>query len=191
MRLTAPSCTRADVVVQNRTVIDTARLTALGVSDRDLSPEECAAAAQAAADLVDLDRLDRKGDGSFELLWRTEHSEAWLNLWWEPRDTGFHDHGGSSVGVHVLDGRVRNEALVVNGARLVREYGAGESFSFPGTGIHRMEHERGAVTIHVYSPPIETIGHYDLIDGALHRHAGPPDEGSPPSPGLANALAGQ
>ena len=179
-----------EVVVQNRAVIDTARLAALGVSDRDLSPEECAAAARAVADLVDLARLDRTGDGSFELLWRTEHSEAWLNLWWEPRDTGFHDHSGSGVGVHVLDGRVRNEALVVNGARLVREYRTGDSFSFPGTGIHRMEHERGAVTIHVYSPPIEAIGHYDLIAGALHRQAGPPDAGSPPSPGLSDALAG-
>lgn len=171
-------------------MIDTARLAALGVSDRQLSPEECAAAARAVAALVDLGRLDRTGAGFFEPLWRTEHSEAWLNLWWEPRDTGFHDHSGSGVGVHVLDGRVLNEALVVNGARLVREYGAGESFSSPGTGIHRMEHESGAVTIHVYSPPIEAIGHYDLIDGALHRHVGPHDEGSPPSPGLSSALAG-
>jgi hypothetical protein len=54
-----------------------------------------------------------------------------------------------------------------------------------------MEHERGAVTIHVYSPPIETIGHYDLIEGALHRQAGPHDEGSPPSPGLSDALSDQ
>lgn len=175
--------------MQNETVIDSARFEALARSDRDLSPEECAALASSAAGLVDLASLERSGEGSFELLWRTEHSEAWLNQWWEPRDTGFHDHGGSCVGVHVLEGRARNEALVVTGPRRVREYGPGDSFSFPGNGIHRMEHERGAVTIHVYSPPIAAIGHYEVVDGELRRSLGPPDEGSPPSPGLSAALA--
>ncbi|HEU5263528.1 MAG TPA: cysteine dioxygenase family protein [Gaiellaceae bacterium] len=169
-------------------MLDTARFLALPGPDRDLAPEECAALARLAAELVELSALERRGAGSFELLWRNEHSEAWLNLWWEPRDTGFHDHGGSCVGVHVLEGRARNEALVVGGPRRVREYAAGESFTFPGDGIHRMEHEQGAVTIHVYSPPITAIGHYDLVDGELRRTHGAPDEGSPPSPGLSAAL---
>jgi Cysteine dioxygenase type I len=156
--------------------------------ERPLTPEECAEEARSAAELVDAASLDRGGPGSFELLWRTDHSEAWLNTWWEGRDTGFHDHGGSSVGVHVLEGHVRNEALVVAGPRRIREYGAGDSFSFPGTGIHRMEHEAGAVTIHVYSPPIVAIGHYEIVEGELRRREGPPDEGSPPSPALTAAL---
>jgi hypothetical protein len=170
---------------------DPARYEALAASGRDLGPEECVALARSAAELVDLAALDRSGGGSFELLWRNEHSEAWLNLWWDPRDTGYHDHGGSCVGVHVLEGRARNEALVVGGRRRVREYESGESFSFPGTGIHRMEHERGAVTIHVYSPPLAAIGHYEIVDGELHRQPGPPDEGSPPSPGLSAALGAE
>jgi hypothetical protein len=157
-------------------------------SEGALTPEECATRARAAADLVDVGSLDQSGQGSFELLWRTAHSEAWLNTWWEPRDTGFHDHGGSCVGVHVLDGRVRNEALVVTGPRQICEHGADDSFSFPGTGIHRMEHEPGAITIHVYSPPIDAIGHYEIVEGELHRREGPPDEGSPPSPALSAAL---
>jgi hypothetical protein len=93
------------------------------------------------------------------------------------------------VGVYVVDGRVRNEALVVFGSRRVREYSRGQSFSFPGTGIHRMEHEPGAVTIHVYSPPIRAIGHFDVEDGELRRRRGSPDEASPPSPGLAQIFA--
>jgi hypothetical protein len=169
-------------------MLDTTPFEALETSDHDLSPHECARLAGEAARLVDLALLERAGEGSFELLWRNAHSEAWLNLWWEPRDTGFHDHGGSCVGVHVLEGTARNEALVVGGERRVREYGAGESFSFPGAGIHRMEHDRGAVTIHVYSPPIRAIGHYDVVDGELRRESGPADEGSPPSPGLSDAL---
>jgi len=158
---------------------------------RVLAPGECADLARAAAALVDLTTLERERHGSYELLWRSEHHEAWLNTWWEPRDTGFHDHGGSCVGVHVLAGRARNEALVVSGPPRVGDYGAGESFSLAGTGIHRVEHEQGAVTIHVYSPPLQAIGHYEIVDGELRRHSGAPDEMSPPSPSLAAEIAGR
>lgn len=174
--------------MQNEIVTGRDRIEALAATDRDLTPEECAALAHSAAELVDLAALERGGEGSFELLWRNEHSEAWLNTWWEPRDTGFHDHGNSSVGVYVLEGTARAETLAVGGPRRIVDYGAGESFSCPATGIHRMDHEAGAVTIHVYSPPLNAIGHYEVVDGELHRHAGAPDEISPPSPGLSAAL---
>ena len=175
--------------MQNEAVADLDRIGGPPLSDHDLTPEECVALARSAAERVDLSTLERGGEGSFELLWRDEHSEAWLNTWWEPRDTGFHDHGGSCVGVHVLEGRATSEALVVGGgSRRVHTYGAGESFSAPVTGIHRVDHERGAVTIHVYSPPLGEIGHYEVVEAELHRHAGPPDEISPPSPVLAAAL---
>jgi hypothetical protein len=175
-------------MVQNGAMIDPSRIEALAAPDRPLSPEECAALARSAAGLVDLEALDREGEGSYELLWRTAYSEAWLNTWWQPRDTGFHDHGGSCVGVYVVEGRARAEALVVGGERRLTEYAAGESLSAPATGIHRMEHEPGAVTIHVYSPPLSGIGHYEVVDGELHRHAGAPDEISLPSPTLTAVL---
>ena len=175
--------------MQNELVIDRDRIEALAATDRVLTPEECAALARSAAALVDLAALERGGEGSFELLWRNEHSEAWLNTWWEPRDTGFHDHGGSSVGVYVLEGTARAEGLTVGGSRRIVDYRAGDSYSSPATGIHRMDHEAGAVTIHVYSPPLSVIGHYEVVDGELHRHSGAPDDISPPSPGLAAALA--
>jgi len=111
-----------------------------------------------------------------------------FNLWWRPRDTGYHDHTGSCVGVHVISGRAWNEALTVAARPVPREYGPGETFWFPGDGIHRMDHEAGAVTIHVYSPPILAIGHYDITDGQLRRTPGLPDEPSPPSAALYEAL---
>ena len=160
----------------------------LAGSGRALAPEECAELARAAAARIDPATLGRDGSGSFELLWRNEHSEAWLNTWWEARDTGFHDHGGSCVGVFVIEGRAANEALTVGGPRRVRSYGPGESFAFRADGIHRLDHDAGAVTVHVYSPPIATIGHYELVDDELRRTAGPADEGSPPSPRLHEAL---
>ncbi len=170
-------------------MVDPARLAELSASRGDLAPDECAELARRIGTLVDPAGLDRDGKGDATLLWRNEHSEAWLNTSWEARDTGFHDHDGSCVGVYVVEGRVRNEALVVSGPRRVLEYTAGGAFSFPGSGIHRMEHEQGAVTIHVYSPPIRAIGHFDLEDGELRRTPGPPDEPSPPTPGLTGTVA--
>ncbi len=155
---------------------------------RGLTPEECADRAQRAAELVDLAALDRTGVGEAVLLWREPHSEAWLNLWWQPRDTGYHDHDGSSVGVYVIEGRAWNEPLVVGIPRRVREYGPGDSFAFSGDGIHRMDHEPGAITIHVYSPPLRAIGHFELHDGELQRQSTPPSEPSAPSPALLAEL---
>ena len=168
--------------------LDQARLAAIAASDRPLAPHECADRARLAAGLIDPGLLDRAGPGEAVLLWRDEHSEAWLNLWWQPRDTGYHDHTGSGVGVHVIEGRAWNEALTVGTAPGSREYGPGDTFWFPGDGIHRMDHEAGAVTIHVYSPPIQAIGHYDLHDGQLRRTQLRPDEPSPPSAALYEAL---
>jgi len=171
-------------------MIDRARLEELSAAERPLTPDECSALARAAAEHVDLAALDRQGEGSYELLWRNGSSEGWLNTWWEARDTGFHDHGGSCVGVYLLEGEARHETLTVGAARRVTGHVAGDAFSLDDAGIHRMEHERGAVTIHVYSPPLREIGHYEVVAGELRRHAGAPDEISPPSPELTAALAG-
>lgn len=168
--------------------LDTARLRAIAASDRPLAPHECAERARLAAALIDPGRLDRSGPGEAVLLWRDEHSEAWLNLWWQPRDTGYHDHTGSCVGVHVIEGRAWNEPLTIGQRPEVREYSTGETFWFPGEGIHRMDHQAGAITIHVYSPPIRAIGHYDLSDGQLRRTQRLPDQPSPPSAALREAL---
>jgi hypothetical protein len=168
--------------------LDSARLRTIAASDRPFAPPECAERARLAAALIDPDRLDRSGPGEAVLLWRDEHSEAWLNLWWQPRDTGYHDHNGSCVGVYVIAGRAWNEPLAVGATPAAREYGPGEEFWFPGDGIHRMDHQAGAITIHVYSPPIQSIGHYDLRDGQLRRVPGAPDQPSPPSGALYQAL---
>lgn len=167
---------------------DEVAIAKLGETGRALEPDECADLACAVAGLIDLEELDRTGSGSARQLWRTPYSEAWLNTWWEARDTGFHDHGGSCVGVYVIEGSASNEALTVGGPRHIRTYRTGEAFAFRADGIHRMDHGAGAVTVHVYSPPIASIGHYELVGGELRRTAGPADEGSPPSPSLHQAL---
>jgi hypothetical protein len=153
-----------------------------------LSPAECAALAGRAAALVDTAALPTTGAGESVVLWQDEDSIAWLNVMLDPRDTGFHDHDGSAAGVYVIRGSVTNEPLPIGRARRVRQYGAGEEFWIPASGIHRMNHEAGAVTVHVYSPPLRSIGYYEVIDGLLQRIPGPPDEESPESPRLLAAL---
>jgi hypothetical protein len=153
-----------------------------------LPPDECAALAGRGAALVDASALPP--DAS-EMLWEDEDSVAWLEVSSRRRDTGFHDHDGSAVGVYVIAGDVSNEGLPVGGSRLVRRYAAGDSFSVPGTGIHRMVHEAGAVTVHVYSPPLRAIGYYEIVDGLLQRTPGPPDAPSPESPRLLAAVGGE
>ena len=164
--------------------------TDLAVSGRPLQPDECASLAQRAAGLLDPDTLTRaRTCGGSVVLWDDEHSVCWLNVMPERRDTGYHDHDGSAVGVFVIEGSVTNEGLPIGRPRRVHRYGPGDSFSFPGSGIHRMDHDAGAITVHVYSPPLRSIGYYEVVGGLLQRTPGPPDEASPESPLLLTALA--
>jgi hypothetical protein len=72
--------------------IDPADVGAVGVLD----PETCAEVATRAAARIDLDALDRGGPEEAVNLWRTDGSEAWLNTWWQPRDSGFHEQDAGS-----------------------------------------------------------------------------------------------
>jgi hypothetical protein len=54
----------------------------LADTGRALHPDECAELARAAAARIDTGGFARGGSGSFELLWRNDYSEAWLNTWW-------------------------------------------------------------------------------------------------------------
>ncbi|HEX3974967.1 MAG TPA: hypothetical protein VHW96_01825 [Solirubrobacteraceae bacterium] len=173
---------------QRGLVTDRAQLESMASEVDPLTPRQCMERAERAAMALDLSALDRASAGDALLLWRGDASEAWLNLWWQTRDTGYHDHDGSCVGVYVIEGVARNESLVIGRQRCVREYRAGDRFAFPGTGIHRMEHEPGAITIHVYSPPIRSIGEYELDDGELRRRPVAPDEPSAASPRLLATL---
>lgn len=163
-------------------------LAALAASSRPFQPDECAALARRVAGLVDTAALPRTGTSASFVLWQDEHSVAWLNVMSERRDTGYHDHDGSAVGVYVIEGSVTNEGLPVGGPRRVHRYRPGDSFRVPGTGIHRMDHDAGAITVHVYSPPLRAIGYYEVVGGLLQRTPGPPDDGSPESPRLLETL---
>ena len=157
-----------------------------------LAPDALAALARAAAARVDVDALVRRDrDKRFCLrLWRDEHSEAWLLGWLDDQETGYHDHDCSAGGVHVMEGAVAEDRLSI-GPPVSRVVSAGESFSFDTQHIHRMRHhgEVPGLSLHVYSPPLESMGSYDIVDGVLRRLSIPPDEELAPRGDLVTVAA--
>jgi predicted metal-dependent enzyme (double-stranded beta helix superfamily) len=122
------------------------------------------------------DRVVHDPDGArtYVRLELDAHLEAWLICWADGNDTGFHDHDRSLGAVGVARGRVREETLVLDGSPVVRESAAGGVFSFDATDIHRVLHvgDEPAVTVHIYSPPLRTMGAYDVRDdGRLARRS--------------------
>ena len=108
-----------------------------------------------------------------ELLWEDEDVNAWLICWSEDDDTGFHDHDASAAAITVIDGRVREDRLRLNGAPSTTVSGPGR-LTIPPNAIHRVLHagEVPAVTIHAYSPPLVRTGAYAVSDdGELLREA--------------------
>jgi predicted metal-dependent enzyme (double-stranded beta helix superfamily) len=103
-----------------------------------------------------------------------DHVTAWLICWMEDHDTGFHDHDLSCGAVAVVGGAVREERLRIDGPPREATYGAGGSFNFSSSDIHRVRHAGSdpAVTLHVYSPPLLRMGAYEVADnGTLVRHS--------------------
>ena len=122
---------------------------------------------------------DQTAERYSERLLLTSDHEVWLIHWEEGHDTGFHDHDRSGGHVMVVSGAVREDRLVVGGPPSTRVVHAGESFSFEPADIHRVTHVEGepAVTIHVYSPPLQRMGAYIVeSDGTLRRESLPSDE---------------
>jgi predicted metal-dependent enzyme (double-stranded beta helix superfamily) len=107
-------------------------------------------------------------------LQRDEQVGVWLICWMADQDTGFHDHDTSAGAVAVIEGQVREERLVLGGEPESRVVGAGETFDFAASDIHRVLHagEERAVTLHAYSPPLWRMGAY-LVEpsGVLRRQS--------------------
>jgi Cysteine dioxygenase type I len=145
-----------------------------------LAPPQLSVLARTAAGRVDVDLLVRRDrDHRFCLcLWRDAHSEGWLLGWLDDQETGFHDHDASAGGVHVIEGAVAEDRLTLGAPHATRVVSAGESFSFDTQHIHRMRHHGTdpALSLHVYSPPLASMGSYEVVDGVLRRLSIPPDE---------------
>src|SRR5271157_6494039 len=109
----------------------------------------------------------------YEELLSDDHLMAWLICWMDDHDTGFHDHDVSAGAVAVVSGAVREQRLTIDGPPRDRAFATGDTFHFSPADIHRVRHAGAdpAVTLHVYSPPLERMGAYVIgEDGVLARH---------------------
>lgn len=149
-------------------------------SDRTLTRDEVEELARATSEQIDVLGLAQHLEGArvCRHLYATEHYEAWLICWKDDGDTGWHDHDVSLGGVHVIAGELNEERICLRpGASEwshTRAYGAGTSFNFDERHIHRMTHAGGgpAISVHCYSPPLVTMGQYELdADGILRRES--------------------
>ncbi len=140
-----------------------------------LSSDQCTDLAEAIA--ADRDRWHQHvkheaGQRHFARLVHDDDHEVFVISWMDDHDTGFHDHGSSCGAVHVAEGGIFEERLGFASGHLERLVGPGETIRFAASYIHRFRPKDGipTVTIHVYSPPLGTIGAYHQgADGALIR----------------------
>ncbi len=119
--------------------------------------------------------LDRSsGDRVYELIWDDEDVNAWVIVWSEDSDTGFHDHDASAAAISVISGSVREDRLSLGGLPRVRLFSGGDTFTVEPSAIHRVLHAGGppAISIHAYSPPLRSMGAYHVSDdGVLERES--------------------
>jgi hypothetical protein len=121
--------------------------------------------------LVAFDGSAEGTDRHYACLSRDEFVDVWLLCWTPVNDTGWHDHDLSSGAVAVASGRLVEGALRVGRPEVSTEIEAGRVYSFGADHIHRMSGlDEGSVSIHAYSPPLQTLGQYTVDDdGVLHR----------------------
>jgi predicted metal-dependent enzyme (double-stranded beta helix superfamily) len=122
-------------------------------------------------------------------LHREASHDVWLLGWDQAQGIDLHDHGGSSGAFCVVTGRLV-EAYTDRATQPFvrrRNAGAGEVLAFGADHVHDLSNPGpgAAVSIHVYSPPLQTMTFYDDAPGTFlaRLHTEPAD--SPEGSGVA------
>jgi predicted metal-dependent enzyme (double-stranded beta helix superfamily) len=96
--------------------------------------------------------------------------EIWLLSWLPGQGTGFHDHGSSAGAFSVAIGSLEERA--VRGGRpatVVRALAQGAIRSFGPDYVHDVRNESAApaVSVHAYSPPLNTMRRFEETASGL------------------------
>ena len=143
----------------------------------DLTPADAGTLAAELAGRRELwQHLVRHSDDEriYTSLYRDHHLDVWLICWSQRQDTGLHDHDLSGGAVHVVEGELDEDRLVIGSGIDTTRHGAGETFTFDPSRIHDVRHagEVPTVSLHLYSPPLWRMGHYEAgADGRLCRRS--------------------
>lgn len=106
-------------------------------------------------------------------LWRNASWEALLLCWLPGHHTTIHDHGGSTGVSLVLMGALHEARYSWEGEGCpLRPAGCGDlsagevTYELDDT-IHEISNESAApsASLHLYSPPLEVLGAYDMFEG--------------------------
>ncbi|KGN41357.1 cysteine dioxygenase [Knoellia aerolata] len=113
-------------------------------------------------------RVEDPSGRRWHQLAETPHLQLWLIEWPPGAGTGFHDHGGSRGAITVVRGSL-TERQVVHGDLHARVLTEGEGRAFGANHLHdvRNDSEEAALSVHAYSPRLDQMTHYDVVDGAL------------------------
>jgi predicted metal-dependent enzyme (double-stranded beta helix superfamily) len=100
---------------------------------------------------------------------RVHHSathDIWLIRWGAGSRTVLHDHGGSAGALYVAQGDLveRRPNPAGTGRPLRRDLRARDQRPMSASHVHEVANESivTAASIHVYSPPLEAMHHYEL-----------------------------
>lgn len=95
-------------------------------------------------------------------LLATDDYEVWVLAWAPGQAAELHDHGDAAGAVVVVEGTLTERAVEADGVRTT-ELPAGAARLLAVGLVHEVANESaaGAVSIHVYSPPLRTMTRYD------------------------------
>jgi hypothetical protein len=111
----------------------------------------------------------------YHQLYRDPNIDAWLICWLDGQSTGYHDHDRSSGGVVVCEGVLAEDYFERGTDGWIREatrwHSAGGGFDFDATYIHGVRHggDGPATSLHVYSPALWRMGHYEPDEQGVMR----------------------
>lgn len=113
----------------------------------------------------------------FFQLYRDPNLDIWLICWENAQDTGYHDHDLSCGAVHVVEGTLVEDYLFRDDDGWIkertRERAAGTVWHFDPSSIHGLRHAGGppVTSLHVYSPALWRMGHYEPGPLGVRRHS--------------------
>ena len=107
----------------------------------------------------------RADDRWFECLERTADYDVWIISWLPGQSTGFHDHGESAGAFAVGLGALEEHQPGVDPRAVL----VGQVRAFGSQYAHDVRNGSNApaVSIHVYSPPLTEMNHYELAGDDL------------------------
>lgn len=107
----------------------------------------------------------------------TADHDVWLESWLPGQGASWHDHGGSASVMVVARGELEERIPLLGGFMTqVRRIPEGTARPLRRRQVHELANVSctPALSVHVYSPPLETTRGYEIGAKGLRRSAGDP-----------------